>query len=241
MSCTAEPELDLGPARARSRKDVVNTARTLQRLATDDILQGDYERAESLNRQAVTVLEDALPADDVELAAALRNLAFALRNQQKHSDARQVLLRALQIYQRAGDPDAGDALVALAMCSDDQGDQARADELYREALAIQREAYGPNSSQVTTTLLNQAAKKAALENYSQAESLYRTALPKLENLAGPRHFLVGHTLEQLARVCEEQGKVEEAQAIRERAAKSDPAPHESNVGEATNSPGGSDR
>lgn len=241
LSCTAEPELDLGQPASRTQEDDINTARALERQATAKFLEGDSQDAEPLNRQAVAILEKALPPDDVKIAAALQRLALTLMDQEKYAEAQPILLRALEIYRKADDPEAGETLGALASCSDDQGEHARADAYYAEALAIQEAAFGPLSGPVIATQLNRAAALAARGDYPQAESLYRVVLPKLEKDRGPRDWLVGDMLERLATACDKQGKHDEAEALRARAAEADPPPYEEEtdrLGAASESPGG---
>jgi hypothetical protein len=73
---------------------------------------------------------------------------------------------------------------------------------------------------VANSLNNLAAFYVWKGQYAQAEPLYKRALAIEEKVLGPEHPRLALTLENIAEVCRETGRAQEAKALATRAARS---------------------
>jgi len=78
----------------------------------------------------------------------------------------------------------------LALLLHVQGQLTEAESLHKRALAIKKEALGPDHADVATSLNNLAALYHAQEEYAQAEPLYKSALVINEKVLGLDHLSV---------------------------------------------------
>ncbi len=98
----------------------------------------------------------------------------------------------------------------------EQGHDAEEIESLRRALAIRERTYGPESSQVASTLVVLAVSAADLGHYKESEQQARRALAISEKLYGPVHPIVADALYSLAHALEGQGRHDEALAAYKR-------------------------
>src|SRR5438445_6773263 len=153
----------------------------------------------------------------------------------RFDEAEQQFLDALEQAERFGpeDPRLGETLFQLGRLYCGPGfrrpGQPQAAPLLQRALAIQEKALGPDHPDVAQSRLLLAQCYAGVgqparmpgstpPDFAAAESQLRRALAILERAAAPDHGLLKSTLEQLARLYEQQGRDAEAEAILRHAA-----------------------
>ena len=95
-------------------------------------------------------------------------------------------------------PDTATSLNNLAGLYDAMGDYAKAEPLYRRALAIREKALGPEHPDTATSLNNLAGLYNSMGDYAKAEPLYRRALAIREKALGPEHPDTATSLNNLA-------------------------------------------
>src|SRR5262249_22507825 len=115
-------------------------AAPLTNLALTLRAQGKYAEAEEPFRQALAILEKALPAGHPDLATSLNNLATTLHAQGQYAEAEKLYRQALAIREKAlpaGHPLLATSLNNLADTLYEQGQYAEAEKLHREAIRLQ--------------------------------------------------------------------------------------------------------
>jgi tetratricopeptide (TPR) repeat protein/CHAT domain-containing protein len=97
-----------------------------------------------------------------------------------------------------------------------QGRYAKAELLYRRALAIREKALGPSHPDVAKSLNSLAGVYVMLGRSSEAEPLYERALAIREKVLGPEHPDVAKNLNNLAVLYQGQGRYAEAEPLHKR-------------------------
>ncbi len=97
-----------------------------------------------------------------------------------------------------------------------QGKYAEGAEMATQLLEAEEKAFGPTHPNVAVALINLAVFYMRLENYSDAEPLYKKALAILEKSQGPNHSDVAHALNHLAEFYVLQKKYSEAEPLYEK-------------------------
>jgi len=97
------------------------------------------------------------------------------------------------------------------------GDHARAEPLYRRALAIWERALGPDHPETATSLNNLADLLRSKGDYAGAEPLYRRALAIVEKALGPDHPSTATLLNNLAELLNSKGEYAGAEPLCRRA------------------------
>ena len=87
------------------------------------------------------------------------------------------------------------------------GDYAKAEPLYRRALAIREKALGPEHPDTADSLNNLAGFTRTMGDYAKAEPLYQRALAISEKALGPEHPDTATSLNNLARALQGDGRL----------------------------------
>jgi tetratricopeptide (TPR) repeat protein len=122
--------------------------------------------------------------------AALDKRAGELYQTGRFSEATPLAERALEIREKALDPDhvaVALSLNVLAFLYDKQGRYADAEPLYKRALAITEKALGPGHPSVALSLTHLALLYKAQGRIADAELLHKRALAIVEKALGPDH------------------------------------------------------
>jgi tetratricopeptide (TPR) repeat protein len=192
-------------------------AHTLLGLAETDL--GHLRAAEGWLESAKDLVTAHFPLDDPQVASALNNLAFLYHKQGKSEDARPLYQRAIEIREKAQDPDHYDLawnLNNLALLYHEQGKYKDAEPLNLRALAI-REKLGSNHPDVAVSLLNLASGYINQGKYESAEPLLERARTIQEKALGPDHAHLAATINRLAILFSSQGKLDRAEPLRQYA------------------------
>jgi tetratricopeptide (TPR) repeat protein len=176
--------------------------------------------------QEVTRDEQAVAGEaDAAFGAALRWLSAAIRNTNAQDVQSWPVLEPLEPH----------ALAALARATDDhesaarahllnkfgllfhtKAQHARAEPLFRRALAIDEARYGPDHPDVARDLNNLAGLLEATNRTGEAEPLYRRALAITEASYGPDHPTVATGLNNLAELLRATNRADEAEPLYRR-------------------------
>ena len=150
--------------------------------------RGRYARGEPLARRSVILRERALGPKHPAVAADLSALAALLDGQQKYDESEPLYLRAIAIFRRCGDPYElavnynNWAAVRLA-----RRDYVTAARLYRYAIRVKKQLFGPSHPGVATTLNNLALVYLEAGRRVEAKSLLRHARRVLNQSLGASH------------------------------------------------------
>ncbi|HEX7843763.1 MAG TPA: CHAT domain-containing tetratricopeptide repeat protein, partial [Kofleriaceae bacterium] len=155
------------------------------------------------------------------LAASLNNLAALYFVQGAYARAEPLLIRALEIREKALGalhPDVAQSLNNLATLYQAQGAFARAEPLFARSLEICEKALGAMHPNVAASLNNLATLYQAQGAYARAEPLYVRALDIREKALGALHPDVAVGLNHLAGLYQAQDANARAEPLYARAA-----------------------
>jgi TonB family protein len=191
------------PAAAESFRSAIDVARRepgLQReLAPALVDLGKLEQelgrpaeAERLLNEALEIGEREFGAEHPSLGVALNELSRLHIRQSNHARAKTVLERLLRITRTKGadHPDVATALAGLAVVQRGLGDDAAAEQLFRDALRIREKVLAPNHMAVVVTLEQLSETCATRGNFAEALALLQRALPTREAVLGADHATV---------------------------------------------------
>ena len=180
---------------------------------------GEYEKAETMHRAALTLRRQALGPDDPSVAESLDGLGNALYRQSKLAEAETTHREALALRRKLfgnRHPQVAASLNNLANTLRDQGRLAEAEAMFREALGLRTELLGSSNQETADTLDNLAGVLSLEEKFPEAETMQREALALDKRLLGNEHPDVAFALNNLADTLAAEGKLTEAEAtIRE--------------------------
>ncbi len=161
----AEQEFKISADVARKKQDARAEAESLRGLARTLIEQGRYHEARPLLQQSVADLEKLYGRQSSEVAAALIELSACWYNQHAYKEAEPLCLEALGIEQKAAKPNhsiIATALNNLAEISKRRGEDVRAEDYYKQAIALYKTKPGQTSVQ-----------RGLIETYSNLAMLYK--------------------------------------------------------------------
>jgi tetratricopeptide (TPR) repeat protein len=155
------------------------------------------------------------------VAQSLNALALIYQDQGAYAKAEPLLIRALDIREKALGPihpDIAEILNNLAGLYQGQGAYAKAEPLYVRALDVWQKALGPMHPFVAHSLHNLAALYQDQGAYAKAEPLYVRALDIRENVLGPMHPDIANSLNRLAGLYQAELAYPKAEPLLSRAA-----------------------
>eukprot|EP00752_Nemacystus_decipiens_P011921 g10571.t1 len=184
------------------------------------MLEGKYEDADIVSKQALAINEEVYGQDHPQVVATLVFRAELSKKQGKYEDADVLCQRALLTREKEYGRDHPELVWILnsrAWLLVDQGKYEDADVLYQRALAIEEEVYGKDHHEVAKTLSYRAMLLRSQGKYEDADVLYQRALAIEEEVYGQDHHEVATTLSNRAMLLRSQGKYEDADVLYQRA------------------------
>lgn len=181
--------------------------------------RGRIEEAEPLYRRALEIRRRTVGDRHVQTGQTLQLLADFLTRRERFDEAEGAAREALAIF-RAVDPDhfeVGKCVNALGLVAAKRGEPARAEGLYREALANFERSLGRDHPFFWWTTGSLAMAIAEQGRLAEAEILQRQVLAELERVSGMESADAQWGYEILAQTLARQGRAEEARAATERA------------------------
>jgi tetratricopeptide (TPR) repeat protein len=175
-----------------------------------------YPRAESLQREALSILEGLEPPNDQVAVAVTNTLAFILYQQGRYSEAEVFWRRSLNTIERNpffGPIDRARALHGLAADLNELDRSQEAQTLLEEAGDIVRNASRVPPGLTALIDANLASSFRKQGNVSLAEPLLRSALRTLEALVEKDHASITKIQIELAFVLFARGLVDEGEEL----------------------------
>ena len=191
-------------------------AYSLDRLARTYEKQGRYGEAEPLYRQALSVRETLLNADDPDVATSLNELAALYYAMGRYSEAEPLYERAIIIYEQqlgTDDPAIATSLNNLAELYRAMGRYSEAEPLYLRSLTIKEQQLGTDHPSIATSLNNLALLYASMGRYSEAEPLRLRCLQIERESLGEDHRQFAASLNNLALLYASMGRYSEAEPL----------------------------
>ncbi len=195
-------------------------AQLLQKLGEYLHQRGQYTEAVPLIAQALTIRQQVLGAEHLDIAESLNELAELYRKQGKYAEAEPLYQRALTIREHilgSEHPDVATSLNNLARPYHHQAHFKEAESLYQRALIIREQALGSAHPDVAQSLNDLAFLYDEQGRYSEAELLYQRAITIREQALGSAHPDTAISLSNLALLYNEQGRYSEAEPLYQRA------------------------
>ena len=197
-----------------SPRDLAESAGDLANVLFE---QGEYEQAERLAREALT-LRRTRSADPARLAASLGDLAGVLSVRGDGEAADSLYREALEIDRRTDNPEGlagrlsqyGTALWRMARYEESL-------RMHEEAVAMRRSLHGNEHTLVATSLLGLAATLEYMGDYERAEKLLRESLEIRRKLLGEAHPHVAIVLNNLGSVYQKAGRLDDAETAHRQA------------------------
>lgn len=141
-------------------RDHPDVANILNNLAALHQVRGDYRQAEALSQRSVSILEDIFENKRALITGLDPDTVTALK----------------QIHQQS--------LTHLATALRSQARYGAAEPLYRSALAIAEDTFGPQHPEAASSLNNLGALYKYWGRYEEAEPLYQRARSIVEQAVG---------------------------------------------------------
>jgi tetratricopeptide (TPR) repeat protein len=199
-------------------RDHLETSTYLNNLATFFMAAKNYAEAEPLMRRSLAIDETHRGPADPVVATRLGNLAHVLASTGHLPEAEQLCRRALAIDENAygnDHPSVATRLNNLSVYLSRLGRIGEARTAVRRALDINETSYGPSHPTVALRLRNLAGILDGTD--PERESHLRRALSIDEATFGPHHPAIVDDLVMLAAVARLHERVEEANALDQRA------------------------
>jgi tetratricopeptide (TPR) repeat protein len=173
----------------------------------------EFEEAEAIFRRNLAIAIDR--RDSQATAEALAHLACAVELQGRYSEAEQLLIRALSIFQEVVEPDhRGTAWIQyeLAIVHEAQGRYGEAEALLRRAFAMHEKLFGLDSLNTATVLHELGELYLSRGLFSDAEPLLKQSLAIYERTVGPDHPITSRGHREWANLALGKCRIEEARA-----------------------------
>ncbi|HEY2897120.1 MAG TPA: tetratricopeptide repeat protein [Gemmatimonadaceae bacterium] len=206
---------------AALRQATLLGAVTLTELGQVAFSLRDFQQSESYFRRALTIREQALGSESVELMQALNDLAAPSYSRGELEQAERLYRRALTIGEtQLGDlhPDLTVSLSNLARLHQRRADWRAAAPLLGRLLAIKQRALGETHPHAVSLMLAVANARSSLGEHEVAEELVRRALVLQERAQAGDAEMV-RSLTVLSKIYLASGKTQLGTELAEKAAK----------------------
>ncbi|GHO53832.1 helix-turn-helix domain-containing protein [Ktedonobacter robiniae] len=195
-------------------------AHLLYKAAAYLMTRGNYEQAEPLLLNALSIQQSILGENHPDTARTLNDLGdlYFIRGSYKEADS--YLQKALSVRQQVSGtnhPDVAETLNRLANLYRTQGNYNLAIPAELEAIKISKAVFGGSNLLVAKSYYNLAKIYEAQGDYQQAEKYCKLALQIQEQLLGETHPIIPSSLNRLARIQHKQGKLELAMQRNQKA------------------------
>lgn len=219
----------------KARQDCEQAIRIQEKLASENKLpllnnlnvlaglyyaMGEAARTEGIYRQIIGACESEDKATQEQLALALNDLAFVLRNRGRYSEAEVLLRRGLAIREHLfglNDPVVATSLNNLAELLRAREQLDEAEQAYRRALEIRTSLLGPTHPTVATILDNLSTILQARQQFDAAEAMSRQAVQIRTTILGPNHPNLARGLTNLADILCDRKQFDEALTLAQEA------------------------
>jgi serine/threonine protein kinase len=179
-------------------------------------LLGFYDKAETLQRQALALFIQKFGAERAEVAEAQGLLATTLYRKGNLSEAQTLTRQALATRRRIfGNQSAevAESLNNLSLFLFDDDQLPEAERFQREALALSRKLRGDSDPNVASSMNNLASMLSAQGKFAEAEAMQREELALTRANLGPTNSEYATSLNNLAMLLCDEHKLPEAESL----------------------------
>jgi tetratricopeptide (TPR) repeat protein len=218
----AEKNFTLALSEAKkSAPNSVWLALSLNNLGNFYCAQSKYSKAEPLFQEALALLKTLTGQNSIMVASALNSLGNAYLGEGKYKDAEQVYKTALSIAEKSNNSDtiALQALNCLTVVSLKEGRYAEAKVSGQRALNLVESKSSLDVDASSATYNQMSAIYEHEREFQKSESMALKSLALDEKRYGPNHPLLASELNNLGRIKEEEGHLDDALAFYQRALK----------------------
>ena len=191
---------------------------TMEDVGAIKWFQNDLKQAEALFAESLEVRKAKFGEESLEVASSLNYLAAAIDKQEsppRHKDAEELYRRSLAIREKlasATNPDLiARTLNNLGTCVRDQGRFREAEDLFRRAVKIIEDKYGPEHVDVAGGLNNLGFCLYKQDAYAAAEPVFERSVAIKRKVLGEKHYSLAITLTGLGDLNQKQEKFEKAE------------------------------
>lgn len=204
---------------ASQGEDTVELALARRELAYSSALVGQHKKAGGMYKQAMVSLSKLAGKDDPEMGICWLQIGKLQEALGQYEKAEDPYKKALAVMDKAGgNPALGEVLDKLAGLYMELEREMEAIPLFERLCAFKEDSPNPDNATLAITYSNLGEAYRICGKYDESEQQYMRALTLTEELRGKDHAAVGSVLQELAQLCDRQGKKEEAQAHRDRSA-----------------------
>jgi len=181
--------------RKRLLGDHLLTAKSLRGYAMDRFLKGDYLASRQLFQDVLSMCRASGNPDDLEVGLALHNLGSLHYWTGDPRVARDYFSRSLEIVEEHRYPQGiRQDLRGLAQCAMDDGQYSTAASLYRRALKVSSDAFGPASPEAAEVHVELGVCMEDAGNRAEAADHFRRGLDLLREGGTRREYLLAWSL-----------------------------------------------
>ncbi len=183
-------------------------------LAELYIQMGQYEQSAPILREVLERRRRMLGPEDPAVAEAIEELGMSLFYQGKYEEAEPLVQEALELRRKIlgsePHPDLAENMNTLALVLQMLGRIDETQQLYEQALAMNRQLYGEKHPNIALALNNLADLYLDRDELDKAEEMYQQALVMQRELFGQEHPEVALVMNNLAYVYYYRGDMPEA-------------------------------
>jgi tetratricopeptide (TPR) repeat protein len=187
----------------------------LENLATLYAETGQQSRAERLAREALALVSEFSPPDELGLAMARGGLAMIVDRGGRHEEAIRLSAAALAVLERY--PTAWGQVVAtldtMGTAFFVRGDTSEAERLFQRALAVTEERAGAEHPLLTRVLCNLGVVAARMGRHEEAGERLRRAIAIAAQRLGTTHPMYGSLLATYAALLRQTGEKARAKVM----------------------------
>ncbi len=177
---------------------------------------GRYVLAEELQRRALSIHEELCGIHSAEAGEDCLKIANLCKRQEKWSEWKRFLERALEIYEMTNQ-DTSKILVGLASYYENDEDSNKMEEYVNLAVAAQEKALCKSLVSLSSRLYEQASMYCRLEKYTEAELVHRRLIAMTSRMFGENNVELVDCLKYYAQFLQDRGRTEEAEQMLARA------------------------
>ncbi|MCB9854697.1 MAG: tetratricopeptide repeat protein [Phycisphaerales bacterium] len=177
---------------------------------------GDYERAETLAREALTRSERLFGKDARESLVCLGTVASIVKLRGNLDEAEALARRSMDVLTKTegtADPGTLDAMSALAAVLMAKGEYGESEKLFRAVADERKLALGSDSSSTLSAQRNLANVLETQGKYDESTSLIKSCYEAERRIRGDDHPHTISTLREYAGRVLRQGRLEEAEPL----------------------------
>jgi len=178
--------------------------------------QGQYAEAEPLYRRSLSIREQYLGQEHLQVSTSLDSLAMLYRWQGRYTEAEPLFIRSLSIREQCLGQDHCEVALSLNNLANlyfSQGHYEEAEPFYLRSLDIYQRLLGDDHRYVGASLNNLANLYTSQGRYGEAEPLHLNALNLLQQKLGNNNPHVAMSQGNLARLYRFQARYDDAESL----------------------------